>query len=359
MLLRLKRGSRPASVFCMYRGSGVQSRFQSTFSTTPSHIQHNKQQAPTVETVTGDISTELFRKIAWIPETPLLLQASQGFPAIQKWFQYDKGNTRAGFSQYLKAYEAFFVPYEFTIAQVSPSGGLFAEHDVLVAYLRWLHESPEYKTSPLPAVVETIIQELSAATQRDGAPLTFHQFHAYLGLIISACEFNRARIEPAETIKSLYVAQCDLSLLPERLRHDLPVPDVVIRAGKGDIYNSSIWLGLQPTYTPLHRDPNPNLFCQLASTKRIRLVTPSQGDLIYARVRRELGSNGNSRFRGAEMMGGRERELLHHAVWDDDSVPEVLLDSGDALFIPKGWWHSVASNGREGELNASVNWWFR
>lgn len=59
------------------------------------------------------------------------------------------------------------------------------------------------------------------------------------------------------------------------------------------------------------------------------------------------------------MMEGRERELLHRAVWEDDSIDEVLLNPKDALFIPKGWWHSVASNNEDGELNVSANWWFR
>lgn len=63
------------------------------------------------------------------------------------------------------------------------------------------------------------------------------------------------------------------------------------------------------------------------------------------------------------MMDGPEAELLHRAVWLDASrsldTQQVLLAPGDALFIPKGWWHSVQSQGDIGHLNASVNWWFR
>ncbi|OTA91906.1 hypothetical protein M434DRAFT_75479 [Hypoxylon sp. CO27-5] len=329
MLLKLKVGSRPASLIrisqCL---SGVRSRLQSTSSTVSNHRQHldransnhHNQQSPHVETVVGEISLDSFRKSAWVTETPLLLRASQNFPSIQKWFKYGNESSHTSFSEYMKAFKDIILPYELTVTHGSLPSTLGSEQN---------------------------------------NPLKFQQLNAPLGLIMSACQYNKTRKDPTERIRNLYVAQSDLSFLPEPLTQDLPVPDIVKHAGKGDIYSSSIWLGLQPTYTPLHRDPNPNLFCQLVSSKRIRLMKPDQGDGIYARIRRELGSYGNSRFRGAEMMGGRERELLHHAVWDNVSVDEVSLDSGDALFIPKGWWHSVASGGKEGELNASVNWWFR
>lgn len=68
------------------------------------------------------------------------------------------------------------------------------------------------------------------------------------------------------------------------------------------------------------------------------------------------------------MMAGPERIALDHAVWDMGSGDldgfEVLVGTGDALFIPKGWWHSIKSfhdpnlDGNPG-ISASVNWWFR
>ncbi|KAI0829166.1 Clavaminate synthase-like protein [Hypoxylon sp. FL0890] len=367
MPLKLELGSRLASVIRISRFSGIQYRFQSSISTIPSQNRHSdklnsdscKQKVTRLETVTGNISLDSFRKTAWISETPLLLRASQSFPAIQKWFQYGNNTSQTSFSQYMKTFEDIVLPYELTMAHSSQTSNEGSEHNVLLGLLRWLRESQEYKDSYLPVVVEGIIQPFTGKQTPDDSPLTFQQFNAPLRLIMSACQFNETKVEPMERIRNLYIAQSDLSFLPEPLTQDLPVPDIVKHAGKGDIYSSSIWLGLQPTYTPLHRDPNPNLFCQLVGSKRIRLMTPNQGDGVYARVRRELGFHGNSRFRGAEMMGGRERDLLHQAVWDNTSVDEVLLDSGDALFIPKGWWHSVASSGKEGGLNASVNWWFR
>jgi hypothetical protein len=129
------------------------------------------------------------------------------------------------------------------------------------------------------------------------------------------------------------------------LRADLPTPDVVLKAGKGDIYANSLWLGRPPTRTPLHRDPNPNIFVQLAGRKVVRLLEPGIGRALYEQSR---APTGHANLRGQEMMEGEEMERLEDAVWGEtgDALGrEAILGSGDGLFIPKGWWHSVRSFG--------------
>ena len=123
---------------------------------------------------------------------------------------------------------------------------------------------------------------------------------------------------------------------------------------------------MAPTYTPLHRDPNPNLFVQLAGSKRVRLLEPAAGDAIYERVKLEVGQEGkegSKAFRGEEMMKGKESEVLEKAVWfgeQGDGVEggfETEVRAGDGLFIPQGWWHSIKGIGKG--VTGSVNWWFR
>ncbi|KAF2153091.1 Clavaminate synthase-like protein [Myriangium duriaei CBS 260.36] len=162
----------------------------------------------------------------------------------------------------------------------------------------------------------------------------------------------------------IYLAQASLSDLPEALRDDVPTPELVLKAGKGDIYDTSIWLGRAPTYTPLHKDPNPNLFVQLAGTKKVRMFGPQIGAAIFAHVQRSIGGNASAALRGEEMMQGKEREVLEEAVWNvTDQQPwmsdalECEVSAGDALFIPKGWWHSIKGIGSG--MTGSVNWWFR
>ncbi|KAK4635418.1 Lysine-specific demethylase JMJ30 [Fulvia fulva] len=160
----------------------------------------------------------------------------------------------------------------------------------------------------------------------------------------------------------IYLAQAPLMDLPRSLVNDVPTPDLVCLAGKGDLYDSSIWLGQAPTYTPLHRDPNPNLFVQLAGTKIVRLYKPSDGLAIFAKVQENVGGTASASMRGEEMMQGAEKKALEREVWEqnDSSGPlcwEAELSSGDGLFIPKGWWHSIKGVG--GGMTGSVNWWFR
>lgn len=167
-----------------------------------------------------------------------------------------------------------------------------------------------------------------------------------------------------ETKASIYLAQASLSDLPSSLLEDLPTPEIVLKAGKGDVYDTSIWLGQAPTYTPLHRDPNPNLFVQLAGRKQIRLFKPDLGNAIFHHVQASIGGAANATMRGAEMMEGAERLALEQAVWEPHSdafwTAEGLqceVGPGDGLFIPKGWWHSIKGIGQG--MIGSVNWWFR
>jgi hypothetical protein len=173
---------------------------------------------------------------------------------------------------------------------------------------------------------------------------SFRAFHAPLSLFLDWID-----TETAPSTR-LYLAQCQLLDLPPILRADFPTPFLVSRAGKGDVYDTNVWIGHPPTYTPLHKDPNPNLFVQLAGQKVVRLLAPKEGQAVFAAVRGQLGKSGGQEaaaFRGEEMMQGGERALLDEMVWGAsvDSGFEARLEAGDGLFIPKGWWHSIKGVG--------------
>ncbi|KAI4191342.1 MAG: hypothetical protein L6R41_000129 [Letrouitia leprolyta] len=170
----------------------------------------------------------------------------------------------------------------------------------------------------------------------------FHRAEAPLNIFLQwAAQAN------SKTLQRLYVAQAPLHRLPKSLRDDLPTPELVLQAGKGDIYDASIWLGIAPTYTPLHCDPNPNLYLQLAGHKVIRIVPPDVGQLIFANVQSALGKPLLNRFRGDEMMKGREKDLLEAKIWHQEVVAhdgdggalvgsETHLEAGESMFIPQG-----------------------
>ena len=164
-----------------------------------------------------------------------------------------------------------------------------------------------------------------------------------------------------DTPSRLYLAQASFNDLPESLVNSLPVPDIVKKAGRGDVYDANLWMGVPPTYTPLHRDPNPNLFVQLAGKKVVRLLSPENGREVFATVQTALGRSASATFRGDEMMHGGEKAMLEAQIWNDEPADggmetsgyEACLERGDGIFIPKGWWHSIKGVGNG--INGSVS----
>jgi hypothetical protein len=257
----------------------------------------------------SEISRKAFESLK-VQEPTVFKNQFQDLPAIEKWFKQsaDDNDTRELNSSYLEEYGSTIVPLELTRSE---------------------------ETGP-------------DAKQRS----SFERFEAPLSLLIS-------HMTSSDHSSALYLAQCSLDELPADLRVDLPAPKLLSHLGRGDIYASSLWMGRPPTRTPLHRDPNPNLFVQLAGRKVVRLMRPEHGRQLY-----ERRSNGvRAHMRGEEMMAGDELESLEGAVWDDSKDDqnvagvEATLESGDALLIPLGWWHAVHGIGKG--ANASVNWWFR
>lgn len=126
----------------------------------------------------------------------------------------------------------------------------------------------------------------------------------------------------------------------------------------------------------------------LAGRKRIRVVSPRVGKDIFDTVKARTVTrssmngydNGRGRVRGKEMMIGDEREGLDEIVWGTqdgggsthDSVLvsgnpsskemkswegfDGVLDVGDAVFLPMGWWHSLkgVGEGMVGSVSESV-----
>lgn len=276
---------------------------------------------------------EPFQKLAFEPQRPAILPRTAGHipPACTRWFEI-VNNASADSSDVdtrLRLKRDYFVPFESTFV-------------------------------PL---------EITRTLSQDATDVKFEKIGAPLKVLL-----NSLGSVGGQAI-SIYLAQHDIRDLPTQLRDDLPTPSLVRSAGKGDVYSSSLWMGKAPTYTPLHRDPNPNLFMQIAETKSIRLFRPELGDAIFDLANKLLERQGqtslrhSAALRGNEMMQGPERRLLHDLVWPDAELSmaqqavlisqhahDATLQAGEALFIPKGWWHSVKGTGN---INASANWWFR
>lgn len=296
-------------------------------------------QVDTICSCLDEVDVVEFRERAYTPQIPLLIRAKtddaaseSSIPAAHKWFEAVGEPPKARLSQsYLSQYQGTILPYE------------------LVSYESALARIHQIERQD----VGEIATDTQSIPESDASRTEWRSLHAPLSLLLEAENVPSSR-------EQLYIAQAQIADLPKEMQDDLPTPMLVKCAGKGDIYDANIWLGLPPTYTPLHKDPNPNLFVQLVGSKRVRLFKSEIGTSIFTQVQHKIGQSSSSQLRGAEMMEGPERSLLQEATWTQSGHTEgfeAIVRPGDALFIPKGWWHSIKSIGNG--INGSVNWWFR
>jgi hypothetical protein len=86
---------------------------------------------------------------------------------------------------------------------------------------------------------------------------------------------------------------------------------------------SALWLGPAGTITPLHHDTSNILFCQIYGRKRVVLAPPWAEALLDS-------ADGVYNRRDPAAL---EREGI--------AALDVVVQPGEALFIPAGWWHDV------------------
>lgn len=144
-----------------------------------------------------------------------------------------------------------------------------------------------------------------------------------------------------------YFAQYPFFQENPELMEDFNEP-IFCKAGNGDSYGINLWLGPKGTISPLHRDPNDNILCQVFGSKYIRIYHEKSEKNLYPK--NEFVLRNTSKI-----------EDIYHV--NEDNFPNFKnepywdgeIHQGDILFIPKRFWHYIQSL----EKSCSINFWFR
>jgi hypothetical protein len=223
------------------------------------------------------------------------------------------------------------------------------------------------------AVGEDTHVEVEIGSYNSGKRVTmrYGDYLDYLSLSIDKdkSEFGNNQLEQYNDNEVAYLAQNEL--FPEVV-NDIPIPSFCgepngsYNVGEGKLYHTMLWMGPRNTVSPLHYDPLDNLLIQVVGWKRVLLFQPG-GNSTSIDVANDTTPNNSSNalWHYAGVDGNQYNTSavdVEHPDYEKypsfKSAPlpfECILGPGDALFIPKKWWHHVRSL----EWSVSANVWWR
>ncbi|SCV73162.1 BQ2448_7087 [Microbotryum intermedium] len=194
-----------------------------------------------------------------------------------------------------------------------------------------------------------------------------------------------------------YLAQHDIFRQIPELRNDILIPDLVFSSPpehspdfaeyaapkNDDGYVLNAWLGPKAAFSPAHTDPYYNCYAQIVGSKWIWVAPPSCSSAMSAfglSSSAPTTSTDNLNLNDEPASGGEHEDedeqktnhshLLTNTSRVDVSSPDTydqafkeqvvpfakqaVLRTGDVLFLPPGWWHSL--KGLEPSFSVSI--WF-
>ncbi|KAI0998315.1 hypothetical protein K3495_g9880 [Podosphaera aphanis] len=199
--------------------------------------------------------------------------------------------------------------------------------------------------------------------------------------IITFKEFLENHIQPPRfgTTKTGYLAQHNLFSQIPKLRNDVAIPDYCFASAPPPHSSSQLaignlkgprleqpllnaWFGPAGTITPLHTDPYHNIIAQVVGKKYFRLYSPQESEKLYPRGVEYGGIDMQNTSAMdisllARLEGSKEEQDEAHKMFPlfkEARYVDCVLESGECLYIPIGWWHYVRSL----SISFSVSFWF-
>lgn len=124
---------------------------------------------------------------------------------------------------------------------------------------------------------------------------------------------------------------CNQELLTRVLaNNEIDVPPFIDRSRLLDS-RAFIWFGPSGTVTPLHYDPVSIIMAHVVGRKRWILIPPDRTPYLYKSI--GVFSEVDPEF----------PDFTKHPLYQEVEPIELVLNPGEIIYIPQGWWHHVRS----------------
>jgi hypothetical protein len=186
--------------------------------------------------------------------------------------------------------------------------------------------SPEFFATSFPTV------RIEITTARASDPAYERNFRRSVATVTMAEFVARLAANP-ESNDFYLVARNFFFANPafESLRADLAPPAEIIDTTDRSPDSAKLWFGPKGTVTPLHHDEHSILFVQVYGRKHFKLIPSFDLPKLYLEDRYYSEVDPES------------VDATRHPAFRSASVANFILNPGDVLFIPVGWWHWVKS----------------
>lgn len=154
--------------------------------------------------------------------------------------------------------------------------------------------------------------------------------------------------------EQIYLAQVSImnsdqqeNIQLEALREDIQMLPIL---ESKELSSINLWMNNAQARSSTHYDPHHNLLCIVSGWKQVVLWPPSASPSLYP-----MPIYGEASNHSSVTLENPDYSIYPRAECSMAFAQKVVLQAGDALFIPEGWFHQVDSD----DLTIAINFWWR